>query len=134
MMVTPIYAALLVILFLVLSIRVIRRRQGSKISLGDGGDAELERVIRGQANFAEYVPLALLLMLLLELSKFSIYVLHALGIILLVARLLHAYALSFTRRSMFGRVAGAALTFFVLLVEAVLCLYQGITAARVWMM
>ena len=132
MMVTPIYGGLLVLWFLVLSIRVIRRRRGGKISLGDGGDPGMLRVMRGQANFAEYVPLAMLLMLILELSKFSIYVLHALGLTLLVARLLHGYALSFTQQFSFGRVAGAALTFLVLLVEAVLCIYQGILASRAW--
>jgi uncharacterized membrane protein YecN with MAPEG domain len=86
-------------------------------------------VVRGHANFAEYVPLALLLMLILELSKFSIYVLHGLGIALLVARLLHGYALSFTDKFFFGRVAGAGLTFTVLGVEAVMCIYQFIQVA-----
>ena len=59
--------------------QVIRfRRQG--ISLGDGGDPKMLRVIRGHANFAEHIPLALLLMLVMELGKFSIYLLHALEI------------------------------------------------------
>ena len=128
MLVTPLYAGLLVILFLVLSVRVIRRRGSAKISLGDGNDAGMLRAIRGHANFSEYVPLALLLMLILELSHFSIYLLHGLGIALVVARLLHGYALSFTDKFFFGRVGGAALTFFVLGTEALLCLYQGIRA------
>jgi len=128
MLVTPLYAGLLVLLFLVLSIRVIRRRGSEKVALGDGANPGMLRVIRGHANFAEYVPLALLLMLILELSHFSVYLLHALGIALVVARLLHACALSFTEKFFFGRVAGAGLTFLVLLVEAVLCIYQGIRA------
>ncbi len=132
MMVTPLYAGLLVLLYLILSIRVIRRRGSGKIPLGDGGNADMLRVIRGHANFAEYVPLALLLMAILELSHFSIYLLHALGLTLLVARLIHGYALSFTQHFMFGRVAGAALTFLVLFVEAVLCVYQAILAYRLW--
>src|SRR5450759_1957679 len=123
MMVTPLYAGLLVLWFLVLSIRVIRRRGSGGIALGDGGDPKVLRVVRGHANFAEYVPLALLLMAILELSRFSIYLLHALGIMLVVARLLHGYALSFTEQYQFGRVGGAALTFAVLLIEAVLCIY-----------
>jgi uncharacterized membrane protein YecN with MAPEG domain len=132
MVVTPLYAGLLVLWFLVLSVRVIRVRGGSGITLGDGGDARLSRVIRGHANFAEYVPLALLLMAILELSRFSIYALHALGITLVLARLLHGYALSFTAHFKFGRVWGAALTFVVLLIEAVLCLYQAYRAHMVW--
>jgi len=96
--VTPLYAGLLALWFLVLSWRVIQRR-GKGIYLGDGGDQALLRVIRGHANFAEYVPLALLMMGFLEVARFSIYVLHALGIVLLVGRLLHGYALPFTAHS-----------------------------------
>jgi uncharacterized membrane protein YecN with MAPEG domain len=131
MVVTPLYAGLLVLWFVVLSMRVVRAR-GRGVWLGDGGDAALLRVIRGHANFAEYVPLALLLLAILELSRFSIYVLHALGITLVVARLLHGYALSFTQHFKFGRFWGAALTFVVLLIEAVLCLYQAYRGHMVW--
>ena len=132
MMVTALYAGLLALWLVVLSIAVIRRRGSGRISLGDGGDPRMLRAIRGQANFAEYVPLALLMMLMLETGHFSIYVLHALGITLLVARLLHGYAFSFTDHFHFGRVAGAGLTFLVLIIEAVLCIYQSIQAHRLW--
>ena len=131
MMVTPLYAGLLALWLLVLSIRVIRRRQFG-ISLGDGGDPGMLRVIRGHANFAEYVPLALLMLGILELSSFPIYLLHALGFTLLVGRLLHGYALSFAKKSMFGRFWGTVLTFLVLIVAAALCLYQAIQAHRLW--
>ena len=133
MMVTPLYAGLLVLWFLVLSIRVIRRRGSEKIYLGDGGNPRMARVIRGHANFTEYVPLARLLMAMLEMSHYSIYLLHALGIALLLARLLHGYALSFTEKFLFGRVAGASLTFLVLLIEAVLCIYQAVIGHMLWM-
>ena len=131
MFVTPLYAGLLALWFLVLSGRVVRRRRGVA-SLGDGGDPALQRVVRGHANFAEYVPLALLLMGMLELSHVSIYVLHALGITLLIARLLHGYALSFTASFPFGRFWGTALTFIVLATAAVLCVYQGIQGQWLW--
>ena len=131
MIVTPLYAGLLAILFLVLSIRVVQLR-GTGISLGDGGNPVMLRRIRGHANFAEYVPLALLMMGMLEMGRFSIYVLHALGIVLVVARLLHGYALSFTSESSFGRFWGSVLTFIVLAIEAVLCIYQGIQGQWIW--
>ena len=131
MFVTPLYAGLLALWFLVLSWRVIQRR-GKGTYLGDGGDQALLRVIRGHANFAEYVPLALLMMGFLEVSRYSIYVLHALGIVLLVARLLHGYALSFTEHFSFGRFWGSVLTFIVLGIEAVLCIYQGILGQWIW--
>ena len=128
MIVTPLYAGLLAILFFVLSIRVVQLR-GTGISLGDGGNPAMLRRIRGHANFAEYVPLILIMMAMLELSKFSIYVLHAMGITLFVARLLHGYALSFTEKFKFGRFWGTLLTYIVMVVAGVLCIYQGIRAA-----
>jgi len=127
MIVTPIYAGLLAILFFVLSYRVILLR-GHGASLGDGGNPVLLRRIRAHGNFSEYVPFILLMMGMLELSHFSTYLLHALGITLVVARLLHGYALSFTEKFKFGRFWGTALTFLLLGVCGVLCLYQGVQA------
>jgi Uncharacterized relative of glutathione S-transferase, MAPEG superfamily len=132
MLVTPLYAALLTAWFLVLSALVIRKRRLG-ISLGDGGDRTMQRLIRGHANFAEYVPLALLLLAMLEANHFSIYLLHLLGLTLLVARVLHGYALSFTRRWMLGRVWGAALTFLVLAIESLSCLYQSFQGHVLWL-
>jgi len=130
MVVTPLYAGVLALFFLVLSLRVIQYRQRG-IPLGDGGDPEMLRLIRGHANFAEYVPLILLMMGFLEVGHTSIYVLHALGIALIVSRFLHGYALSFTDRFRFGRVWGAGLTFTVLGICAVLCLMQALKGMAV---
>jgi len=124
MIVTPLYAGLLALWFVALSVRVVQQR-GHGVSLGDGGDTELMRRIRGHANFAEYVPLILVMMGFLELSHFSTLLLHGLGITLVVARLLHGYALSYTERFKFGRFWGTLLTFILLAVTGVLCIYQG---------
>ena len=132
MIVTPLYAALLALWFVVLSLRVVQRRRAAKVSLGDGGDALLQRAIRGQANFAEYVPLALLLLLVIELSRFSLYLVHALGIALLVARLLHGYAMAFRSEFRFGRLWGAMITFVILVIEAIVCIYQAWRGHIVW--
>ena len=80
-----------------------------------------------------YQVLALLLMGFLEVSRHSIYLLHALGVILVVARLFHGLALSFGWQVRFGRVAGATLTFIVLVIEAILCLYQGVRGQCLWL-
>src|SRR5438309_1407037 len=132
MFVTPLYAGLLVIWFVVLSLRVVNlRRRG--IPFGDNGDPRVTRMVRAQANFAEYVPLALLLLGFLEATRHSIYLLHALGLTLLVARLLHGLVLSFGWPVRAGRVAGAALTFAVLLIAAGLCLETGIRGQSLWL-
>ena len=130
MVVTSFYAGLLALWFLVLGARVIRGRWPGP-SLGDGGDPRMLRLIRGHANFAEYVPLIVVMMGLLELGHASIYLLHALGITLMAGRLLHGFAFSFTDHFKFGRFWGAALTFLVLGVCAVLCVWQGMRGMAV---
>ncbi|MDF3031739.1 MAG: hypothetical protein K0R03_2297 [Moraxellaceae bacterium] len=125
MPVTLLYAGLLSLVFLILSARVVLMRGEGGISLGDGGNPVMLRRIRAHANFAEYVPLLLLMIGFLEASGVSATVLHGLGATLLVARVLHGYALSFTASFKFGRMVGAALTFLLLLVAGVLCLYQA---------
>jgi uncharacterized membrane protein YecN with MAPEG domain len=131
MIVTPLYAGLLALWFFVLSARVVKGRLRG-ISLGDGGDPAMLRAIRGHGNFAEYVPLILLMMAILELSHFSIYAIHLIGLMLLVGRLLHGYALSFTEKFMLGRQWGAILTFLSLAIAAVLCIYQGVVGHMLW--
>ena len=123
--VTALYAGSLALWFLVLSYRVVDRRRAG-ISLGDGGDPGMLRVVRGHANFAEYVPLGLVMLGILELSGTSPLVLHGLGLALLAGRLLHGYALSFTQQFAFGRFWGTLLTYGVLVIEALLCLHLAV--------
>lgn len=127
MIITPLYAGLLAIWYLVLSARVVGGRRSGKINLGDGGDERMQHLIRGHANFGEYVPLILVLMVMLEVSASTpVWLLHVLGITLLVARLLHGVAFSFAESFFFGRFWGTVLTFVLLLVLGALCLWRGI--------
>lgn len=127
--VTLLYAGLLAIWFLVLSIRVIQGRMGKgRPSLGDGGDPMMLRRIRGHANFAEYVPLTLLLIAFLELNGWHPWVIHLLGANLLFGRILHGYAFSFTQEHVMGRSVGIGLTFMVLSIAALLCVFSGVQA------
>jgi uncharacterized membrane protein YecN with MAPEG domain len=125
MHVTPLYAGLLALWFVVLSFRVIQKRRAG-ISLGDGGDVGMLRRIRAHANFAEYVPLVLVMMAVLESSRTSIYVLHGLGVALLLGRLLHGYAFSFSDNFPLGRAVGTVLTLAALIVGGVLCVLQSV--------
>lgn len=119
--VTALYSGSLALWFLVLSARVVARRRAG-IYLGDGGDKSMQRLVRGHANFAEYVPLALIMLAVLELAGTPLYLLHGLGLALLAGRLLHGYALSFTQQFGFGRFWGTVLTYGVLTIEAIMCL------------
>jgi len=122
MPITALYAALLAPLFILLSIRVIRARRAGRVPLGDGGDAIVLRRMRVQANFAEYVPLALLLMALAESLKTAPWLLHVMGIALVVARLTHAFGVSQPKENFALRVTGVATTLTILAVAAAACL------------
>ncbi len=128
MLITPIYAGLLAILYFVLSYRIIQMRGPGQPSLGDGGNPVLLRRIRAHGNFAEYVPFILLMIAMLEFGQWPAWLMHTLGATLLIARLLHGYALSFTDGFKFGRFWGTALTFLLLLVCGGLCIYQSLRA------
>ncbi|WP_298728462.1 MAPEG family protein [uncultured Ferrovibrio sp.] len=118
--VTPLYAALCAILLVVLSLRVARLRNKLQVALGDGGERVLQKAIRAQGNFVEYVPLALLLLFLLELSRQApVWALHALGLCLLLGRILHAIGLSTSAGLTFGRVVGITLTIAMMLITAI---------------
>jgi uncharacterized membrane protein YecN with MAPEG domain len=88
--VTPLIASVLAIFYIRLTFGVIGLRQKHRISLGTGGNAELERAIRAHGNFTEYVPLALLLLAFLELNHAPLWLVAPLGLLLLTGRLLHA--------------------------------------------
>ncbi len=127
MPIVSLYAGTLALWFLVLSARVVQGRIGpNSPGIGDGGDVEMLRRIRGQANFTEYVPIILILIGLMELNNFPNGLIHALGITLLLGRLLHGYAFSFTSDYVFGRTAGILLTFLTLLISSICCLYLSI--------
>ncbi len=122
MHVTAIYAALLAFVFVFLSARTIGARRAARVEIGDGDDQELLRRARVHANFAEYVPLALILMALAESLKLPVLALHAIGVVLLAGRIAHAYGLSQTPHIMKLRVGGMAATFTAMVAAATACL------------
>lgn len=119
---SPLYIGLAALLLMALSVRVMRLRGKHQVGIGDGGHPDLARAIRVQANFVEYVPLALLLLLCVDLVGDAKWIVHGLGILLLVGRMLHAQGLSQSETLSFGRGAGTLLTFFVLVVGAALAI------------
>jgi len=126
MYVTAFYAALLAALFLVLSVRVIGWRREKRVEIGDGGERELLRRMRVHANFAEYVPYALLLMALSESMTPPRPLLHLLGVLLVIGRLLHAYGLGQTPQILRYRVLGMTLTFAAIGIAALMCFSQSV--------
>jgi uncharacterized membrane protein YecN with MAPEG domain len=115
---TAIYAALSGLLFFGLSIRTIRMRRRHRVAIGDGDNAELRRAMRVHANFAEYTPLALLLVFFAESGGAPSLLVHGLGIALIAGRALHAWGVSQPRENFRYRVTGMVLTFSVLITAA----------------
>ena len=116
------YAALCGLMFLFFSVRVVQGRVAFKIDIGDGNNEEMRRRIRVHANFAEYVPLALILLYAVQQAGFSVWIVHALGVVLILARVFHAVGLGTTTGVSPGRLVGASATFAVLFFGGVLSL------------
>jgi len=117
--ITAFYAGLLGVLMLVLAFRVVAVRRSTSIGLGDGGNALLLTRIRIHGNAAEYVPLALLLMLMLEINGASSGFLHFLGLALVIGRVAHAQGLTTSNGVSPGRLVGNVLTWSVILIAAI---------------
>ncbi|MBI1218678.1 MAG: hypothetical protein GC186_09050 [Rhodobacteraceae bacterium] len=126
--VTPIYAGLLGLLLVGLSIRVIQGRVRFRVGLGDGGNHDLTRRIRAQANCAEYAPFGVLLLAIAELQGAGTLWLHGFGAILLIGRLAHATGLSGSGGESPLRSVGMALTFAALIGLSLLCLGRAFGA------
>jgi len=115
--VTALYAGLLAFGFLYLSVRTIQQRTRYHLALGTGHRL-VERAARAHGNFAEYVPLALVLVGLCESNGLPAWALHVLGVTLLVARACHAYGISQEPEVLRWRMVGTSLTFTMLAVAA----------------
>ena len=126
MILSGLYAAVLALIYVAISIYVVRLRFRHKVGLGDGKVYPLKRWIRIHANFAEYVPFALLLLALLESMNENPAIIHGLGIALVVGRLSHLVGLSKSHNTSPGRFLGSFLTFGVLTLTAMrLLILQG---------
>ena len=119
--ITLFYASVLAVLFLVLSVRVVLLRRRLRVGVGTGGQQTLELAVRAHANFSEYVPLALVMLLALEVGAGApVWLLHLLGIMLVVGRVLHGLVgLNRGAGTSPGRFFGTLLTWLMLLVSAV---------------
>ncbi|MCJ2127306.1 MAPEG family protein [Methylobacterium sp. E-045] len=124
---TAFYAALLALLYIGLSSWVVAGRLSADVLHGDGGNEILEKRIRAQGNFGEYVPLALVLVALLEAVGGGPTLVRGLLIVLLVARVLHPFGMFAPKnspRQFACRGGGILATFAVIAVAAVALLLR----------
>ncbi|MGH1354286.1 MAG: MAPEG family protein [Thalassovita sp.] len=116
--ITPIYAGLLGAFYVFLSLWVVKVRVRQRIGSGDKGDPVMLNAMRTHANFAEYVPFAVILIALGELQSMPPLATHLLGGALLLSRVMHAVGMGRQPHTPILRGGGAALTFVVMLTAA----------------
>jgi uncharacterized membrane protein YecN with MAPEG domain len=90
-----------------LSWRIAQLRESEKISVGDGGNMRLIARMRAHLNFAEYAPVVLILVALIEATRGTQLWLGIVAGIFILGRVLHALGMDGLR---FGRAAGMACT------------------------
>ena len=122
--ITALYAGLLGLLAVLLANHVLYVRLRSATQPKWKPDAAL----RVQANFVENVPLALVLLLALELRGASAGALHAFGAGLVVCRVLHAFGLGSYEGANYPRLIGAQGTFLLLSIMSVALVYGALKA------
>ena len=128
-LITARYAAVLALLYAVLSLQVVRLRRSNRVGFGEGGNTALRGAIRAHAHFAEYVPIILLMAAMLEMSGLAAMRIHFLMGALLIARLLHPlgmHAKPGTLQFTVGRVGGMVVTTVVMVSCALLILGRSL--------
>ena len=124
------YTSLLGLLLIALSVNVVLARRRYRVGLGVGTEEGMQQAVRVQANFAEYVPFAVILLILADLSDLPAAAVHAAGILLLTSRVLHAWGLSHSPGRTFGRFYGTAGTWLVIIGLSLWLLYSAIDFSR----
>jgi uncharacterized protein len=114
---TSIYAGLCGLLMAWLALQTIKVRRANKVKLGDGGVFELQSAIRAHGNFAEYMPITIILLFLLEHNGAPVLVIHIIGLAFLYGRWLHAQGL--LKDNLRYRVRGMGITLTILLALSV---------------
>ena len=120
LLITAIVAAVLTLILVKLSYAVIYLRRENKVSLGNGGNEALERAIRAQGNFAEYVPLGLILLACLELNGAPWWLVLMLGLSLIAGRVFHAQGINQSPPNFSKRVLGMKFTLRTLIALAII--------------
>lgn len=127
-MITALYAIPITLIYLALTARVITYRRANLVSMGDQGDNSLMKRMRAHGNWAEYAPMGLVLMILVELQGPLDWILHLIGALLLAGRAAHAYGFSASPPVMNLRVGGMILTFTSYLVALAWLAYAAVAS------
>jgi len=124
------YAGLLGLMLIALSVQVVMARRRYKVRLGSGTDDAMQQAVRVQANFTEYVPIAVLLLVFSEITGMPSAAVHGAGILLLASRVIHAWGLTQSPGVSFGRFYGTAGTWLTIVGLSLWLVYATTAASR----
>ena len=117
--ITLLTASVLGLIYLGLCYNVVRHR--IKLLKNKDFDQDiLERMVRVQCNFNDYVPIILILLFLLENAGVESIIVLGCSVGVIVGRILHAWGLTGNAGTSFGRYYGTLLTWIVMLVASVM--------------
>jgi uncharacterized membrane protein YecN with MAPEG domain len=124
--ITALYAGIMMIFALALSFRagIFRASKNISVLFGSPENMELIQRVRAHQNFLEYVPLALILMGIIEINGGNTTFLHVFGMVLIISRFAHSIGLKHDNMGHPGRAIGASGTALISLVAAVYALWM----------
>lgn len=120
-----VYTGVNILILFLLSFRVVGRRRSAQVSLGTGGDAELETRVRAHGNAAEYIPATMLGLFVAASLGAPGWVVHLIGGGFTAGRVLHGVGLS--GGIMAARAGGMVLTWLSMLAAGVAAIWLGVT-------
>ncbi|MEM8540515.1 MAG: MAPEG family protein [Pseudomonadota bacterium] len=107
------------------AIGALRRKH--RIAIGHGDNKHLERTMRGQANAVENMPVFLIGLLIAALMGAPAWMIHVLGLVFSVGRIVHAYHFVQEDAPIRLRFVGFAISFF-----AMVLLFIGLAGTGIW--
>lgn len=108
--ITTLTTSILALLYVWLSLHVIKQRRVTKVSLGTGDQESLLKVVRAHGNFSEYVPLIIFLLAFSEANECYPVLLTILAMIIILGRTLHVFAFLYSKNHFKYRVHGMKMT------------------------
>jgi uncharacterized protein len=123
------YAAINALIMLVLGMLVVRARVKTRTEIGDGGHPAMVGPLRAHANNTEYVPLAIILMMILYTLGANVFVIHAVGGTLTLGRILHAIGLTRNVGTSAPRFLGMILTWLSYILAIAVTLWLTFASA-----
>ncbi len=126
--IVALYVGLNGLVLIWLTAAVSRVRMRTNVWIGDGGVEDLTRVMRGHANFTEFVPFGLLMLLMMAVLGLPWYLVHIFGATLTVGRVLHAAHFTGVYDALIARQIGAMLTFLAITLGSVGLIFHALTA------